>query len=366
MRVLFITRKYPPSVGGMETYSKCLFEALSRLEEEVDIYRPRTDIVGRPSLRQISAFALGACWLLIRRGRSYDVVLLGDYALSTLAVAAKVTTFGKIRTVVSLHGNDLYFMRKRSLLALVYRALSRLVVASRCLDAAIANSRAIREEGNALGITPIHVIPLATDVIAPAPRPSSDGDTRRIVFTGRLIRYKGLSWFVRNVWPRLDPRIELLVAGQAWDQSELDCVRDQPRIRYLGAVPRQELPPLLASAMASIMPNIPPDATEQDEGFGLVALEAPALGTPVVASRCGGIPDAVADGITGFLLPPLDADAWVRCLNAIAEWSPAQRLAFAAASTRYIAEHFNWSMVAERTMAVLRDKDAQVSTNCAS
>src|SRR5690606_21869877 len=146
MRTLFITRKYPPSPGGMETYSKALYEAMSGLDEAVDIHKPGTDIMGRPTLWQITAFALGACWLLLRRGRSYDVILLGDYALAVLAIFAKLVTFGQLRTVVSLHGNDLYFMRKRSALARVYRVLSRLVVASQCLDAAIANSEAIRKE----------------------------------------------------------------------------------------------------------------------------------------------------------------------------------------------------------------------------
>lgn len=342
-------------MGGMEVYSKCLFEAMSQLDDQVDIHKPSSDILGRPSLRQISAFFLGACWLLVRKGRSYDAVLLGDYALSCLAIVAKIATLGKVRTVVSLHGNDLYFMRSRSLQAGIYTAMSRMVIFSRCLDAAIANSRAIREEGKSRGIPRIHVVPLATDTAYSRATPAVTKP--QIVFTGRLIKYKGLSWFVKNVWPHLDPRLELLVAGQMWDSGELECIRDQSRIRYLGPVPYQELPALLASATASIMPNIPPGPTEQDEGFGLVALEAPAVGTPIVAASCGGLPDAVVEGITGFLLPPLDAGSWIRRLNAIANWSTDERERFASLAKRHIADHFNWSVVAERTLAVLGNRE---------
>jgi glycosyltransferase involved in cell wall biosynthesis len=109
------------------------------------------------------------------------------------------------------------------------------------------------------------------------------------------------------------------------------------------------------------MPNIPPSATEQDEGFGLVALEAPAVGTPIVASHCGGIPDAIADGVTGFLLPPLDAGAWIDRLNKIASWSEADRRSFADGARKHLATHYNWQLVAARTLAVLKDEPRRES-----
>ncbi|MDR6843316.1 glycosyltransferase family 4 protein [Pseudoxanthomonas sacheonensis] len=357
-RVLFITRKYPPSVGGMETYSKCLFDAFNQANAEVDLHKPAHDHLGRPTLRQITAFFFSTCWLLLMKARRYDAILLGDYAIASLGLVAKMATFGRVRTVVSLHGNDLYFMRKQSMLANVYRLISRVIVASRCLDAAIANSHAIREEALLHAISPVFVVPLATQLQNIQP---SDGQARnlQLLFTGRLIRYKGLSWFIREVWPHLDQRYELLVAGQIWDEAEHAVLRGQPRVRYLGTVAYENLPALRSSVMACIMPNIPPAPTEQDEGFGLVALEAPAVGTPMVASRCGGIPDAIADGITGFLLPPLDAHAWINQLNSIACWSEAERQSFAIGARKHLAENYNWQLVATRTLAVLRDEPRQ-------
>lgn len=352
MRILFVTRKFPPSVGGMEMYSRHLLDAMVGQGAQVDLHKPRRDLMGRPTLPQMAAFFLSACSLLLLRGRRYDVVLLGDYAIASLAIVAKIATLGRLRTVVSLHGNDLYFMRKRTLLAALYRGLSRLVTTSRALDAAIANSNAIKDEAGTRGIAPAFVVPLATTVPARTPM-SGQPRKRQLLFAGRLIRYKGLSWFMQHVWPHVDDTLELLVAGQVWDEAERECLRGQSRVTYLGILPYRELPALRAQVLACIMPNLPPGTTDQDEGFGIAALEGPAVGTPTLASRCGGLPDAVAQDITGFLLPPEDAMAWIDCVSGLAQWTPEQFTAFSAQARQHVLDNYNWNLVATRTLAVL-------------
>lgn len=363
MRGLFITRKFPPSVGGMEIYSRELFSALRDLDSGIQICKPRRPILGRPSLLRLAVFFAGASWVLLRHARKYDAILLGDFALAGLAILAKAGSFGRARVVISLHGNDLYFLRKRTLKAAVYRLVCRCVIASHTIDAAISNSRTIREEAISIGISPVHVITLATSVPSPGQLPAAPGKRKIILFAGRLIKYKGLSWFVREVWPHLDRSLELLVVGTIWDQSEHDSIRHQDRIRYMGPLPHDELLALRSQAMACIMPNLPPEPTEQDEGFGLSALEAPAVGTPTVASRCGGLADAVVDGTTGFLLEPLDSGAWVKCLNDISRWPPHVRDEFAKRAQAHIFEHFNWRTVALRTLRVLAGNELPACGN---
>lgn len=352
MRVLFVTRKFPPSRGGMEVYSQQVHAALGALPGvELDLVRPGTGYEGRPSLLQMARFCVRATAVLLARARRYDAVLLGDFAIAVLAVPAKLGSLGRARTVVALHGNDLYFMRGRGLLPALYRGLGRIVSASGALDAAVANSHAIRDEAGQRGLrAPVTVVPLGTSLPAPLPTPPREPV---LLFAGRLIRYKGLAWFVREVWPHVPEHLALHVAGPVWDQAELDCLRDQPRIRYLGALPPEALPALRAAAIACVMPNLPPTAHEQDEGFGLAALEGPAVGTPTLASRSGGLVDAVVDGVTGFLLPPCDATAWIACIDTVAGWDEGQRRAFAERARTHVASHFSWTLTAERTLAVL-------------
>jgi glycosyltransferase involved in cell wall biosynthesis len=352
MRVLFVTRKFPPSIGGMEVYSAQLFEALGKEVLDLDLLKPAFAIHGRPSVSRLLVFYISASIQLLLRARSYDVILLGDYAIAGLALVAKLASLGQTRVVVSLHGNDVYFMRRRSLKARTYSLASSLIVASRTLDAAIANSAATAEEARSRGISPVHVVPLATVI------PHVPAETRRkpaqLLFAGRLVRCKGLSWFMREVWPRLPAETSLVVAGPAWDREELVSITNIPRVQYLGALPSNEIPRLRAESMACIMPNLPPEGEEQGEGFGIAALEGPAVGTPTLASRSGGLVDAVSDGVTGFLLPPMDPAAWANRIRRIAAWLPDERANFERKSKEYVARHYNWALVAQRTVAILR------------
>lgn len=352
MRILFITRKFPPSLGGMEVYSHQMHAALGALPGvKLDLVKPGPGYNGRPSLLQMARFFLRATAVLLLRARRYDAVLLGDFAIAALAIPVRLASFGRTRSVVALHGNDLYFMRGRGFLASLYRVLGRMVVASGTIDAAVANSTAIRDEALRRGLrAPVTVVPLGTDLPAQVCVPVREPV---VLFAGRLIRYKGLSWFVQDVWPHVDPRLVLHVAGPIWDDDEFACLQGQPRIHYLGTLAPDALPAVRASAIACVMPNLPPEPHEQDEGFGLAALEGPAVGTPTLASRCGGLADAVVDGVTGFLLPPCDAAAWIACIDAVANWDDARRDAFASRARCQVAEHFTWTLTAERTLAVL-------------
>lgn len=345
MRILFITRKFPPSTGGMETYSQCLYAAMVAAGADIDLIKPAPPIIGRPSLVAMLRFMLGAAWRVIRRARDYDVVLLGDFAIAALAPLVHACGRGRCRIVVALHGNDLYFRRQRGVKPTLYRCMCNAVVRSRAIDMAIANSTAIQNEATTCGLRNTIVIPLATS-IPDAALSARHNDERIILFTGRLIRYKGLAWFVETVWPLLDAAFKLHVAGPVWDTAEVDCLRNRPRVTYLGELKRDELPLLRSQAIVCIMPNLPPTDTEQNEGFGLAALESAAVGTPVVAARVGGLAEAVVDGVTGFLVEPLDARAFAQRINTIAGWTAEQRAQFAAHARETIADRFTWERVA--------------------
>jgi starch synthase len=87
------------------------------------------------------------------------------------------------------------------------------------------------------------------------------------------------------------------------------------------------------------------------EPLGIVNLEAMACGTAVVASEVGGIPEVVADGVTGLLVPPDDPEALAAALNELIRDPSRARSMGQAGRDRAVAE-FSWTTVAQRTAAL--------------
>lgn len=115
-------------------------------------------------------------------------------------------------------------------------------------------------------------------------------------------------------------------------------------VRFLGPV--ADVADLLAAADVLVMPS-------HQEGLGVAALEAMAAGVPVIASRVGGVPEAVADGTTGILVPPGDARALADAVTRLAA-DPARARRLGSAGAARVRARFTMTAMAEGTLAVYR------------
>lgn len=344
-RVLFITRKWGPAVGGMETYCERLTEELAK-SRALDVIALEGQANGQPpSVGSLLAFPFKVLARLFRQRQKPAIVHLGDMAIWPLALLA-LLFFPSAKVVLSAHGTDVSYALRRGGLGSVYAFYQRL--GAKLLGRAniIANSHATAEALHQIGWTNTAVVPLATDVQFDGPfEPSGE-----ILFAGRLIPLKGCAWFIRNVLPKLPVSTRLVVAGTVWDNDEGEALKHS-QVKFLGPLPQQELAKRFASAKCVILPNIELP-TGQFEGFGLVAPEAASAGGVVIASSSGGLRDAVIDRETGFLLPPGDVDAWVAMVVEVLDWGPDKRANFVANSQRTARQHFSWSRVAAETEKV--------------
>ncbi|MCQ0987655.1 glycosyltransferase family 4 protein [Jiella marina] len=358
LRVLFVTRKWPPAVGGMEIYCRELLRALkSHADVEAIALPGRAD--GRPpSPFGLLGFGLSAGLSILLKRRRVDVVHGGDLSVWPLVVMARISQKSP-RLVLSAHGTDIAFAFRLGIAASLYRSYLRL--GATCLGKnaiVLANSRATAALCRDGGFRQIATIPLATrseedqtsaDGTTPAAEPISG---RYILFVGRLIERKGCAWFIQDVLPKLAPDMQLVVAGTVWDEREGDAL-DDPRVTFLGAVHGQALAQLRAEAIAVVMPNLD-RGIESFEGFGLTAPEAAAAGAVVLASAVDGITDAVVDGVSGFLLPAGDHQAWASKIAEIAGWSETTRANFTRKARAAVAAHYSWARVAEATLGCYR------------
>ena len=343
MRLLFLTRKFPPSVGGMEKLSAELAQALQQQAPTTVIAWGRSQL-GLPLFLPV-AF-MRAAWAIRMRGVSH--VHLGDALLAPLGLALK-RLFG-VRVSATACGLDVTY-RPAWYQAVVPPALAR-------LDHVVAISEATREACLARGVAPerLSVIPPGIESAAYAQAADAAALARiagralagqRVLLTvGRLVRRKGVAWFVDAVMPRLPADVVYLVAGEGPERPRIEAAIAAhglgDRVRLLGRVSDDDVHTLYAGAHVFVMPNVP--VPGDMEGFGIVAIEAASAGLPVVASDLEGIRAALADPATGRLVAAENPLAFVGALDAALAATPAER----EAAQRAVREHFGWPSAARR------------------
>jgi D-inositol-3-phosphate glycosyltransferase len=167
-----------------------------------------------------------------------------------------------------------------------------------------------------------------------------------LLYVGRLQPIKGLDTLLEAM-TAVPPPACLLIVGGEHDEREsahgtalrhrLKALGLERRVRFLRAQPQRRLRLFYAAADATVVPSY-------YESFGMVALEAMACGSPVVASRVGGLTTTVQDGVTGRLVPEGDPAALAAAITALLDGAEGRRLGQQA--TRWAAEH-RWPCVAE-------------------
>ena len=342
--VLFVTRKWLPATGGMETYCVKLTEELAR-HEPVEVIALRGKSNGMPpGVAALLAFPFTVLGRSLARAKAPRVLHLGDMAIWPLGLLALLWRDAAL--VLSAHGTDVAYHRRGGVKGVLYGAYLKL--GARLLRNArvIANSQATRAAARETDWRNVEVVPLATDLSGPEPDGTHDGT---ILFAGRLVERKGCGWFVREVLPLLPSGIRLRIAGTSWNADEAK-VLSHPQVEFLGPLDRRALTEAYARSMCVIVPNIEPSNGEF-EGFGLVACEAAACGGVVLAARTGGLVEAVRDGRTGVLLSPADASAWAQAITKLGRWSADERKHFTRQAAEQARLHYSWARVARETAA---------------
>lgn len=348
MTILFITRKFPPSKGGMENYAYDLYYSLNK---EADVKLIKWGGSNKYLPLVLPYFFARACWLLLA-GR-IDIIHAQDGIVSSLAYVLS-RMFRKPFTVV-IHGLDITHKNK-----LFQATIPKFV---RKANKVFCISQAAAEEAIKRGVeaAKIQVIPIGMTDTKHAPKDAArqklhkeleiDNAVPLLLTVGRLVKRKGVAWFITNVMRelvRLHPSIIYLVVGGGEEEGNIgEAIKTQKlekNVRMLGKVADDILPLLYNGSEVFVQPNI--TVTGDIEGFGLVLLEASLCELPVVAADIEGIKDAIANGKNGILVASSDSDAFVREIGKFIS-SKEKARHFGASSRKYTLEHFQWGVIAE-------------------
>jgi glycosyltransferase involved in cell wall biosynthesis len=230
------------------------------------------------------------------------------------------------------------------------------------VDVVIAISEGVRAALRTAGVRDdrIRVVPSAVDerrVVAPPGARQAlraewgvRADEVLVLVPGALERRKGHAVLLAAA-ARLAPRAPSLRYVFCGAGRELEALR-RVAVGLDGAVVfagfRPDIGACLAAADVAALPSL-------QEGLGVAVLEAMAAGLPVVASRVGGLGEAVVHGETGLLVPPGDAGALAAALDRVAG-DPAFRARLGAAGRARVGERFSAAQMAEGTLACYRGR----------
>jgi glycosyltransferase involved in cell wall biosynthesis len=243
-----------------------------------------------------------------------------------------------------------YGMAKGPATALALRARSRAVRAA--VDRFLPVSASVASRcGFGMGETPFDVLPnfmsdedfAYADALDAHDQDADLPDTDFLLFFGDATHDKGIDVLL-SAHRALGHHPALVVMGRPLAAS---LRMAPPNVHVLGARPHRAVLRAARRASIAIVPSL------WAEPFGLVALEAMATGTPVVAARSGGLEEVLVDGETGFLTPPGDSDALAVALRRLLDDSELRTRMASAARRR--AEHFREEPVIGELERIYRD-----------
>ncbi len=310
----------------------------------------------RWKLLLVPSFVLAQAWAAWRIARRERIdVIHAHWLLPQGLIAALLQSLPgrKVPFVVTSHGADLYALRGKAL-----EALKRFVL-RRCAAATVVSS-AMLESLRGIGAPTgkVSVLPMGVDLAQRfAPDPSAQRSECELLFVGRLVEKKGLRHLL-DALPtvlRAHPDARLAVAGFGPEEAAL---KQQTRmlglehaVRFLGAVPQADLPSLYRRAALFVAPFVRA-ASGDEEGLGLVLVEAIGCGCPVVVGNVAAMGEVFGAELPAFAVDARDAQALAaRIVAALADPAASRRSAETLRAA--VARRFGWERIADAYAGLL-------------
>lgn len=374
MRVLMVTPSFFPIVGGCETVVEQLTNNLNRLHVTTDVMtfnmqkkwfpnnKSETTEENGFKVFRVSGFnPINSIYSPFRKALSikiiptinfskkfadYDIIHFHDDTDLSFPGFSYFRDGCKKPRLLHCHGLNYVYNRysRNRLTGSLFRKVA---------DVYLALSNNSKEMLLGLGIpeAKIEILPNAVDTRVFVPNYAKKLDNL-ILCVARITKSKGITTLLKALF-HCDSPSKVILIGPVNDdayfsevQTLIKKINEQTvhNVTYLGRVSQEELLDCYQKATVFACPS-------NSEPFGIVNLEALACGTPVVASNVGGIPDVVADGVNGFLVPPDDPIALASSLDRLLK-DEKLRKELGQEGRRNVENTFSWDAISQKLINI--------------
>lgn len=385
MKILFISHKYPPTIGGME---KQCFELIRGVEKEHEVCKVVFDATQENRVQFFFKLKKRVKKIL-REQSDIDIIHLNDGLMAYFGIWLQKYT--SIPVVVTYHGLDIVFpnsIYQQKIIPKYHQFAGGICVSHATAEACIMRGFSSEK---------IHVVPNGVDSEIVDLEVNTNeilhefreeygidlSEKKIIISLGRPVRRKGFSWFIESIVPHLNEDVLYIIVGPSkqnfrvplWRKilpkkwlDEIDLFlgasSDEQRIFELlqekkykncvlqtGALPYKKMMALLTLADIFVMPNIKVEGDA--EGFGLVALEATLRKTPVLASGIEGITEAIKNEQNGYLLPSQNAEIWIEKIHKLLQ-NPELLAEKGEEFQQFTLENYSWGKMTKGYIEVFK------------
>jgi glycosyltransferase involved in cell wall biosynthesis len=244
------------------------------------------------------------------------------------------------RKILSVWGDDVIVFPYsnplfKSLVKRAIRRSHRITATSRCLRAAVERLTSVKAE--------IEIIPFGIDLSQFAYVDRNSGPVVRIGIAKSLRPKYGIDVLI-DAFAELTKKqadLELLIAGrgefEAVYKRKVAQMNLVDKVTFTGFIDHSELPEFFGKIDVFVMPSV-----SDGESFGVAALEASATGLAVVASKVGGVPEVVSNGVTGVLVERRNVKALADAIRKLAD-DPDLRKEMGRAGRRFVEKNYDWN-----------------------
>jgi len=359
MKVLIITTFYPPSKGGIQTYTYEITKNLQNMGNEVTIFAISSNgikkIFSHPFLK---VYKENKKTSLLCIFKIHDAVLATSWFPSGL-LGVFLSHLYNVPLYISAHGNEVFYPEKsfilKKLMLFCFNKAKKIFAVSKYTKKLLISKGVSKNK--------IVVIPNGTDPERFHPDVDFSDILRKhglqnkkiILSISRLVERKNFGAVI-EIMPEILKEFSdamYLIGGtgpmrKKWEElARKKGVKD--KIMFLGYIPDEELPKYYAMCNVFVMPSIEMKNEGEVEGFGIAFLEANASGKPVIGGRSGGIENAIVDGVTGILVNPEKQeelrDAILKLLK-----EPSIAESMGKKGRERIEKELNWYRIVEKLM----------------